>query len=155
MTKWLLENAVSISAIIIAAISLFTSIFFSRRSEIRARRPVLIFEYSEDGWHVENVGNGPAIDILLAFRGDNTPWKCPLRIPPLARESKYKIKELGRLNVRHLGANYSDSAGYLYSTLSVDDKNTIEQGNKLPVFKDSEITRHWSNASFKDQKDVV
>ncbi len=80
MNSWLVENAISVVAVVVAIVSLATSIVLARRTEIRGRKPVLLLEYSEDGWHIENVGNGPAIDILLAFRGDDTSTRFNLGI---------------------------------------------------------------------------
>jgi hypothetical protein len=151
----LLDKAPSLAAALIATCSLWVSIRLAKKTAVQSRRPVLVFEYADDGWHLENVGNGPAINICLAFRGDNTPWKYPLRIPPLAKDAKYHIKELGKLNVRHLGASYTDSSGHWYSTLSVNDENVVKRGRTLPSFKDSEITRHWHKVSFEDRGDVI
>jgi hypothetical protein len=150
LRAWLIDKAPGIGAVVIATSSLVYSMVSARRSAARSRQPVLVFEYAEEGWHVENVGNGPAINIYLAFRGDKTPWKCPLRIPPLAKDAKYHIKELGKLNVRHLGSSYTDSSGHWYSTLSVNDENVVKRGRALPSFKDSEISRHWHGVIFKD-----
>lgn len=155
LRAWLADKATSLVAVFIATLSLVFSMLFAKRTEVRSRQPVLVFEYSDDGWYLENVGNGPAINICLAFRGDNTAWKYPLRIPPLAKDAKYHIKELGKLNVRHLGATYTDSSRHWYSTLSVNDENVVKPGRALPLFDDSEITRHWHGASFEDRGDVV
>jgi hypothetical protein len=155
LRAWLLDKAPGLGAAIIATCSLFYSVYSARRTAVRSRQPDLVFEYADDGWYLENVGNGPAINILLAFRGDKTPWKCPLRIPPLAKDAKYHIKELGRLSVRHLGASYTDSSGHWYSTLSVNDENVVERGRALPSFDDSEISRHWHKVSFEDHGELV
>lgn len=155
LRAWLIDKAPGIGAVVIATSSLIYSIVSAKTTAARSRRPVLVFEYADDGWHLENVGNGPAINICLAFRGDETLWKYPLRIPPLAKDGKYHIKELGRLNVRHLGASYTDSSGQWYSTLSVNDENVVKRGRALPSFKDSEVTRHWHGAHFDDRGDVV
>jgi hypothetical protein len=152
---WLIDKAPGLGAVFIAMCSLLYSWISARKTAVRSRQPVLVLEYADDGWHVENVGNGPAIDILLAFRGDKTPWKCPLRIPPLAKDAKYHIKELGKLSVRHLGASYSDSSHHWYSTRSVNDKNVVERGRTLPSFADSEISRHWRKVSFEHHVDLV
>jgi hypothetical protein len=153
--NWLIDKAPGLAAAVIAMGALGFSILSARRTAVRSRQPVLVFEYADDGWHVENVGNGPAINILLAFRGDKMPWKCPLRIPPLAKDAKYHIKELGNLSVRHLGASYTDSSRHWYSTLSVNDENVVKRHRKLPSFKDSEITRHWHGVSFEDHAELA
>lgn len=152
---WLIDNATSIAAVIISVVSLTWTIISSQRTEVRSRRPVIVFEYANEGWCVENVGNGPAIEILLAFRGDETPWKYPIRIPPLAQGARYQIKELGSLNVRHLGASYRDSAGDYYSTLSVNDRNIVKHGRALPDFKEDEIIRHWHGINLQDKVEVT
>jgi hypothetical protein len=157
LRAWLLDKGPSLGAVFIAMCSLLYSVISARRTAVRSSQPVLVFEYADDGWHVENVGNGPAVNILLAFRGrgDNTPWKCPLRIPPLAKDAMYHIKELGKLSVRHLGASYTDSYSRWYSTLSVDDENVVTRGRSLPSFDDSEIIRSWQNVSFEHHVDLV
>ena len=146
LRAWLIDKAPGMGAVVIASGSLVYSMISARRSAARSRQPVLV-EYAEDGWHVENVGNGPGINIYRAVRCDKTPWKRPFRIPPLAKDAKYHIKELGKLNVRHLGASYTDSSGHWYSTLSVNDENIVKRGRALPSFKDSEIVRHWHGLS--------
>lgn len=155
LSDWLWDKAPGLGAVVIAMSSLGYSVFSARRTAFRSRQPVLVFEYADDGWHLESVGNGPAINILLAFRGDDMRWKCPLRIPPLAKDAKYHIKELGNLSVRHLGASYTDSSRRWYSTLSVNDENVVKRGRKLPSFKDSEIARHWHNVSFEDHVELA
>jgi hypothetical protein len=159
MSDWLhhllLDNASGLVAAVIATFALLFGIYSARKTAVRSIQPVLVFEYAVDCWYVENVGNGASINILLAFRGDNMPWKCPLRIPPLAKGAKYRIKELGKLSVRHLGASYTDCFRRRYSTLSINDENVVKKGHALPWFVDSKIKRHWGNVSFEEQVDLA
>lgn len=51
-------------------------------------QPIWVFHYNrEQGWSVRNVGNGPALDVLIARRTDDqSDWTYPVRIAPVSKD---------------------------------------------------------------------
>jgi hypothetical protein len=91
---------------------------------------------------LQNVGNGPALNVVVAQRNWGQ-WFNPVLAPPLAREAVTPLPWLGRVNNTGLGATYSDFEDRRYtSTLGGEIALTFE-GNRLPVWSGREIRRHW------------
>jgi hypothetical protein len=74
----------SVRALAVSAVSFVMSYLQSQRSAVTAVMPVLAFAYGEDGrWTVQNLGNGPALNVVVAERADDrAPWSNPVRLPP-------------------------------------------------------------------------
>lgn len=142
------KQFVSVAALIVSIISFSLTYSFSTKSAITSVRPVLIFEYSQqDGWSVRNVGNGPALNILIAMKDDTSDWKMPVRIPPMQKDGRFSLHWVGHLNIRTLGASYTDIAERTYSSTCVDDLSNTYDGNKLEQWVESDITAHWKVGS--------
>jgi hypothetical protein len=138
------KQYVAIAALVVSIISFVLTYSLSKRTAVTGVRPVLVFEYTENaGWIIRNVGNGPALNIVVAMKGDNTDWVTPVRIPPLSKDGMFKLAWVGHSNVRTLGAYYSDIAQRRYSSTCTDDLSGTHEGNQLREWPDSEISRHW------------
>jgi hypothetical protein len=141
----------STAAIIISAISVSIALFsfvlnlrLNQRAAIRARKPVLVFvdEPSEGCWVIRNVGNGPALNVLVAQRADGR-WFNPVFIPPFGKDGQFPLKWLGRVNVTGLGATYSDFEDRRYTSTLGGERSHTYDGARLPSWDDGEIRRYW------------
>lgn len=137
---------VSSVALVVSIASFGLSYRLSRDAAITSVRPVLVFQFDVNtGWSVRNVGNGPALDVLVAMRtGDNADWTQPLRIPPLSNDGEFGLQRWAvYADARTLGATYRDIQQRTYSTTCTDDVSVVQVGNALRTWPDSQIGRHW------------
>lgn len=123
------------------------NLWLNQRAAVRARKPVLVFvDDPEQGcWTIHNVGNGPALNVLVAQRAKNR-WFNPVRVPPLGKDGSLPLKWLGRVNVTGLGANYSDFEDRHYTSTLGGERSRAYEGDRLPRWEDEEIRRYWEFA---------
>jgi len=145
MASILLPNAPAISAIA-ASLAFIAAVLFNRRTELRAVRPVLVFVYKENGWHIVNVGNGPALDIIVAKRRSRGRWHGAVRIPPLGKERELPLHWLQDDNVHSLGATYSSFEGLTYTSICRDDLTTMKRRRRLGSF--DLVIQEWKLRSY-------
>jgi hypothetical protein len=108
-------------------------------------QPVLGFEYdSARGWTLKNIGDGPALEIIVAQRGKDQTWQSPVRVPPLGAGERFVLSWLGHANVDVLGATFRDLAGADYTAVCQDDASRIESGNRMGNWAEAAISRHWN-----------
>jgi hypothetical protein len=140
-------TAIAIVSISIALASFVVNYRLTQRAAVRARKPVLVFvdDPSEDTWVLRNVGNGPALNVLVAQR-EGGRWFNPVLVPPVGTDSSFPLRWLGRANTSGLGATYADfeDRGYT-STLGGERSHTYER-NRLPHWDDTEVRRYWELA---------
>jgi hypothetical protein len=135
---------ISVVSVGIAFASLVLNVVLSQRASVRARKPVLVFvDDPEQGcWVLRNVGNGPALNVLVAER-QRGHWFNPVRVTPLGKDSSFPLTWLGRVNTSGLGASYSDFEGGRYtSTLGAEIAKAYES-DRLPQWEEKEIKRYW------------
>ena len=140
-------TVIAIVSVAIAGSSFVINLWMGQRAAVRARKPVLVFvdDPERQCWVLQNVGNGPALNVLVAQRQSGQ-WYNPVLVPPLAKDSVVPLTWLGRINTAGLGASYSDFEDRRYtSTLGGEHSRTYE-GNRLPDWSDSEneIRRYWN-----------
>ena len=144
----MLKQSLPFIAVIVSVVSFGLSYAQSRNTAVASVMPVLAFVYDgQVGWTLQNIGNGPSINITVAQRDEKSGWQSPVRLPPLAKDGKLELKWLGHSNVRFLGADYSDFQGRRYSAVSVDDISANRDAHVLPVWRDDEIQRYWEQES--------
>lgn len=134
-------------ALIISVVGVVLQYLLSWKSAAAAERPLLVFEYDVNvGWMVRNCGNGPAINVLLMFKGDYSAseWLFPLRIPAVGSGSDFELSSIGHINVRTLGAWYEDFSGSVHCTESTDDKNILRSGQRYPTLNEADVKRAWA-----------
>ena len=112
-----ISDWVALAAIIISLISFALSFLQNLRSERSHIRPMLAVVYDgETGWRLRNIGNGPALNIVVAQRRRDEEWIRPVRIPPLQAGTDFHLKWLGHDNVDEIGTAYEDFQGREYSS---------------------------------------
>ena len=146
---------VSILAFLLASASFVISLWQSWRSEMISRRPILSIQYVGDsGWHLQNVGNGPALNILVAQKsggiGRPGKWFNPVRVPPLGNNESFHMKWLGHVNTTGIGAIYEDFNGRTYTSTCGADLVRLLVGNRIGMWKETEIGRHWNHPTYQE-----
>jgi hypothetical protein len=135
---------ISITSVTIAFVSLILNLALSHRASVRARKPVLVFvdDPEAGSWMLRNVGNGPALNVLVAQRAEGC-WLRPVRAPPLSTNSSFALTWLGRVGDTGLGASYSDFEGRRYTSTLGGEQSRTYDGERLPPWDDDEIRRYW------------
>ena len=137
---------IAITSLALAATSFLVNFWLARRAAIRARKPVLVFvDDPEHGcWVLQNVGNGPALNVLVAQREAGR-WFNPVRTPPLAKDAKFPLAWLGRVTTTGLGSTYSDFEDRRYTSTLGGERSRTYDGGRLPDWwdEDHEIRKYW------------
>lgn len=142
-----LKDWLSIGAFIVSVTSLTISILNNRRSAITGIKPVLVFVYAEaKGWTIQNIGNGPAMNIIIAQKQINGVWFNPVRIPPISKGAELTLDWLKHVNDTGLGAIYTDFQDRAYSSTCANDLSRIFDGNKLLEWKEADLGKHWQKS---------
>jgi hypothetical protein len=145
--RWFNVNTavfISVVSVAIAFASLIINFFLNRTASIRARKPVLVFidDPEQGSWILRNVGNGPALNILVAERASGW-WFNPVRVTPLARDASFALTWLGRVNISGLGASYADFENRRYTSTLGAEISRAYDGDRLPNWDEKEIKRYW------------
>jgi hypothetical protein len=130
-------EAIEILAWIPVLVSVF-AILVAKRAVTRSVRPVLVFvcEVRDEVWCVQNVGAGPALDILVAEKHrDEQPWARFMRVPPLPRDGKIRLRSAPRF----LAVTYDDAENNAYSTICTGYRNRLQKGHVFGKPDESQI----------------
>ncbi len=100
---------ISVAALLISDSSLAISFWHSRKSAITGRKPVLTFVYDDEtGWNLRNIGNEPALNVIVAQKDVGGQWFNPVRVPPLTKDRAFVCCWLGNVITIGLGVTYTD-----------------------------------------------
>jgi hypothetical protein len=147
-----LRDWLPIGAFAVSVMSLTISYLSSRKTSITGIKPVLVFVYDEEkGWILQNIGNGPAMNIIVAQKRVGGEWFNPVRIPPVSKGTEFILTWLGHVNDTGLGATYTDFQDRTYSSTCGNDLSRTFEGNKLRVWKEQEIGRHWNHPIYRSK----
>lgn len=151
--KFNLEIWISVGALVISLISFVVAFWQRREADITGVKPTLVFVFdNESGWKLQNIGNGPALNVIVAEKPPEGDWFNPVRIPPIAKDGEFTLCWIALGNPNGLGTTYNDIRNRPYTTTSGNDYSRIIEGRELPAvitvdehprFKDSEIGVHW------------
>lgn len=85
LNKSLPTRILSVLPLILSGLALVVSFMSFQLTAVRSVKPVLTIAYQSDaGWSLTNVGNGPALNVIVARRETEGKWFDPVRVPPLA-----------------------------------------------------------------------
>jgi hypothetical protein len=116
---------------LLAWIPVLVSVFavlVAKRAVTRSIRPVLVFvcEVRDEVWCVQNVGAGPALDVLVAEKDrDEQPWARFRRVPPLPKDGKIRLRSAPSF----LAVTYHDAENNAYSTICTGYRNRLQKGH--------------------------
>jgi hypothetical protein len=74
---------------------------------------------------VRNIGNGPALNIVVAERDDFGPWIKPIRVPPLGRDNELAQSWIANTTVQWLGVFDEDIGGRIYASQTSNDMTRV------------------------------
>jgi hypothetical protein len=147
--KDLIATALSSTALLVSVVTFALNYRHTRRSAVLARKPVLIFEYDgESGWVLRNVGVGPALNVVVAQKRASGEWFNPVRVPPLSKEGKFILQWLNHVNTTGLGATYTDTEQFIYTSTCGNDLSRTFGGALFGPWPESKIGRHWNHPPY-------
>jgi hypothetical protein len=120
-------KAIEILALIPVLVSVI-AIIVANRAVTRSLRPVLVFvcEVRDKVWCVQNVGTGPALDVLVAEKDRNEqPWARFKRLPPLPKDGKIQLRSAPSF----FAVTYHDAENHAYSTICSGYRNRLQKGH--------------------------
>ncbi len=120
------------------------------RRDAGAIRPVLVFTYRQEGWHVENLGNGPALDVIFHRLVGESVTQA-VRLPALARGSSLALHFARHDSKQIFVGTYLDANGRKYSSRSRDDLSTTAKGFIVERPSDSESLARWWQLKDSDE----
>ena len=130
MTGEDVRTAAAALAVAISTISLVITRMQARRAERFGRRPVLVLRTNKERtrWLIENIGAGPAFDVVC-FQSADASWKS-LRMPELAAGGDAALPAKWLLSNRpHLLVRYRSVAlRERYVTETHDDLTEVSVG---------------------------
>jgi len=103
------------------------AVFVANRAVTRSLRPVLVFvcEVRDKVWCVQNVGTGPALDIVVAEKDRHEqPWARFRRLPPLPKDGKIQLRSAPVF----FAVCYHDAENNAYSTICSGYRNRLQKG---------------------------
>lgn len=142
-----IESISSGLALLISAIAVVLSYLTAQRSRISGVRPLLVYVFqSGSGWFLRNVGNGPAMDVIVARQDANGRWIDPVRMAPLAVGDQSMLTARPRpsgVDIVRRGASYRDIHGRLYCSILTYETYRIDLqvGSPLPPWPEDEVNR--------------
>ena len=138
------ELVISLIALTLSVIATIASIYFSNIGMKTNVLPTLIFVYeSEKGWTINNVGNGPALNVVVAHQdhGDES-WKDPTRLYPISEGGIVGIEWIGQ-NPNKLISTYTDVHNRSYTSLTDEDLTTIKDKKLQHIWNETDIKKIW------------
>lgn len=125
-----IQTIFSLFSLVISIVALVVSLIIYRENRKLTVKPVLVFlRRSSDKWVLSNVGNGPALNILLGKKGwESKRWESFTHCYPIPANDEV---ELNWLSGAALAVVYQDVDRREYTTKIQYDRNTIEDGNSF------------------------
>jgi hypothetical protein len=123
-----LPTVLSVIALSLSVTSFVVTLVLTIKRDIGAIRPVLVFTYrSGVGWYIENIGNGPALDLVFhrSYRESVTQH---VRLPTLAKGSEFLLHFAKHDSKQIFVATYRDADRRRYTSQSQHDVSTQTKG---------------------------
>lgn len=137
-----LATGISIVALVLTATNFLVTYILTRKRDAGAIRPVMVFTYQDDGWHIENVGNGPALDVIF-HRLSGGSITQTVRLPAVSKGGKLCLHFARHDSKQVFAATYRDSDSRPYTSQSQHDVSTVTKGFSIPRPIDVESLDRW------------
>jgi hypothetical protein len=126
----------------------YLTIFFAEMEEQRDKenrtleefkiRPNLIFKDIGAKWACRNIGEGAAMNIMIAYKTSNVgQWENPIKIYSLVPKEEFVIEWRKSLIYKWAAVYYDIRGNVITSTCENDDTNVYIGKNELIAFKNN------------------
>jgi hypothetical protein len=133
---------VSIIALVLSVINFVVTLMLTMRRDVTAMRPVLVFTYRAEGWHVENLGNGPALDLMFhRLLGESVTQN--VRLSALGKGAAFCLHFARHDSKQIFVTTYRDVDGRPYSSRSRRDLSTTRKGFDVQRGDDDTSVQRW------------
>ena len=135
MDKETIKTFAPLLPAIVTTLGIVVSYYIFFRSVRANSNPVLIFTSRGEGtrWKLENYGNGPAINILVAEGETSKHWDEIVNCYPQAVGSSVELVWLKKAGI--LAATYSNIYGEQFTSICHHNQTQRIKGNKFPKWK--------------------
>jgi hypothetical protein len=140
-----LKDSLGVAGFVISLINFAVTMRLTRSRDTLAVKPMLVFTYTNDGWHIENLGNGPALDVIFTRFAEETSAGRHVRLPTLAKGARLLLHFARDDNSLTFVATYVDITNRKYTSRSRHDVSSIVDGWHGVDRPDSpgEVERWW------------
>lgn len=146
-----LSDLLAAAAILVSSGTLAATFWLARRQEAVGIRPVLTFVYDgERGWKLQNTGNGPALNVVVAQKKIGRNWFNPVRVPPVPAGGEIILTWLNHVNSTGLGALYVDFKDRRYTSECGNDLSTVHSGHRFGPWEEQAIGRYWNHPTYAE-----
>lgn len=136
-----MDTVIAISALLASVIAITVSVYTFKRAHKTSIKPVLVFSNDiespadKTSWYVQNVGNGPALNVMVGSGGKEGDWEASnsVLLPALSVQGRVHLAWVWA--PKALVATYSDSFGQDYTSICVGNRNRVVESNLYPNLK--------------------
>ena len=133
---------VSVIALVLSLVNFVVTLVLTLRRDDGAIRPVHVFTYRREGWQVENLGNGPALDLVFhRLLGESVTQN--VRLPALGTGAAFPLHFARHDNRQVFVATYRDADGRKYSSRSRHDLSTSRTGFEVERVPEAGSLLKW------------
>jgi hypothetical protein len=126
-----MQTIVLIASPAIAIASLALNYFLYRKTQRASIMPVLVFvRIAVNQWELANVGQGPALSIVVGDKSQSGKWGNKVRYFPIAAGASVDVDSLQHCD--QLVAVYADIRGNAYSSVCSASENYFSLSNEFP-----------------------
>jgi hypothetical protein len=124
------QLGIAVIAVLISVLALRTA----KASFDRQRRPILVFELNDNAiWKVQNVGIGPALNVVAARRSAQAEWDQAFQVPPIAAGDSAMLPWLSVQKGDALACDYCDYEGSTYGSLFAAGRHSAHVVAQIPA----------------------
>jgi hypothetical protein len=145
-----ITTVLTVISIVLSITSFVVTLILTIKRDKDAIRPVLVFTYRTGlGWHIENIGNGPALDVVFhrMYAGVLTQ---NVRLPTMAKSSEFLLHFAKHDSKQIYIATYRDAESRPYTSRSQHDVSTQSKGFTVQRPTDPEQLQRWWELSESD-----
>ena len=129
-----MELITAVVSLIISIITVGVSYYTFQRTLKTGIRPVLVFSRrSSMIWQVENVGNGPAISVVIGAMDRKGNWQTVINCYPISASAKVTLDWI--IEGYEVAVVYTDVYGKTFTTHCHGNRNEIIEKNKFSNWK--------------------
>jgi hypothetical protein len=141
---------VAILALMLSVINFVVTLLLTIRRDVASIRPMLVFTYRAEGWHIENLGNGAALDLMFhRLLAESVTQN--VRLPTLGKGATFCLHFARHDNKQAFVATYRDADGRPYSSCSRRDLSTTRKGFEVERSVDPATVKRWWELPDTDQ----